>query len=86
MNLNSLQIVSLLANAFLCTFPEDKEQVGHKFPRFNFCFLFEALDKGYRHSNPVAQHTQKILCILLPRCCQKLYERRQYARGSSVIN
>lgn len=63
-NLSSLQIVSLLANAFLCTFPEDKGQVGNKFPRFNFCVLFEAIDKGYRNSNPLAQHMQKMLCIL----------------------
>ena len=67
-NLSSLQIVSLLANAFLCTFPEARDQGSkhaRKFPRINFCVLFEAPDKPWnRKSDPVAEHTQKILCIL----------------------
>jgi poly(ADP-ribose) glycohydrolase len=62
-NLSALQIVSLLANAFLCTFPEDKELLGRSFGRINFCMLFEAPQRD-RHPNPVAQHIQKLLCIL----------------------
>ena len=76
-NLSSLQIVSLLANAFLCTFPEARDQDGkhaRKFPRINFCVLFEAPEKPWnRGSDPVPQHTQKILCILN-------YFQRQAAR------
>ena len=65
-NLSSLQIVSLLANAFLCTFPEDSRSKGEqKFPRFNFYMLFEAQEKPWnRRQDPVQQHTQKLLCIL----------------------
>lgn len=81
-NLTSLQIVSLLANGFLCTFPEDtraQAAAERKFPRFNFYMLFEAPEKRWnREANPVKQHIQKLLCIIH-------YFERQAARSDAEL-
>ena len=69
-NLSSLQIVSLLANAFLCTFPGGTDTT--RFPRVNFDVLFDAPEKSWhKRCDPVAQNTQKLLCIL------NYFERQQ---------
>ena len=81
-NLTSLQIVSLLANGFLCTFPEDtraQAAAERKFPRFNFYMLFEAPEKRWNpKANPVKQHIQKLLCIIH-------YFERQAARSDAEL-
>ena len=79
-NLSSLQIVSLLANCFLCTFPEDNRNQGErKFPRCNFYMLFEAPAKPWAPGfDTVNQNTQKLLCILH-------YFQRQLARSDAEL-